>query len=70
MSRTEKHIAQVGANHGLSMLPPLKKPFRPVDVKQRFASGQTVWAAEPSLPQPTGEAFWPRLTDRAHRTAL
>jgi two-component system, cell cycle response regulator len=41
-------IARIGANHGLSMLPPLKKPFRPADVRQRFLSGQTVWAAEPA----------------------
>jgi DNA-binding response OmpR family regulator len=52
-------IAQIGANHGLSMLPPLKKPFRPADVRQRFLSGQTVWAAEPAPP----------LADRVYRAA-
>jgi two-component system cell cycle response regulator len=64
-------IAQVGARHGLSMLPPLKKPFRPAEVRQRFASGQTVWAAEPSLLQPPAAAdgSGPRLADRAYRTA-
>jgi two-component system cell cycle response regulator len=52
-------IAQIGANHGLSMLPPLKKPFRPADVRQRFLSGQTAWAAEPAPP----------LADRLYQTA-
>jgi DNA-binding response OmpR family regulator len=52
-------ISQIGANHGLSMLPPLKKPFRPADVRQRFLAGQTVWTAEPTPP----------LADRLYRTA-
>jgi two-component system, cell cycle response regulator len=56
-------IAQVGANHGLAMLPPLKKPFRPADVRQRYLSEQTVRAAAPNLPQPAGEGFWPGLPD-------
>jgi two-component system, cell cycle response regulator len=56
-------ITQVGANHGLAMLPPLKKPFRPADVRQRYLSEQTVRAAEPNLPQPPGEGFWPALAD-------
>jgi diguanylate cyclase (GGDEF)-like protein len=62
-------IAQIGANHELSMLLPLKKPFRPADVRQRFLSGQTVSAAEPSLPKPEGLGLSPRLADRAYRTA-
>jgi two-component system cell cycle response regulator len=53
-------IAQIGANHGLSMLPPMKKPFRPAEVRQRFLSGQTVWAAEASSSP---------LTDRQYQTA-
>jgi diguanylate cyclase (GGDEF)-like protein len=52
-------ISQIGANHGLSMLPPLKKPFRPADVRQRFLAGQTVWTAEPTPP----------LADRLYQTA-
>ncbi|MGA3138367.1 MAG: diguanylate cyclase [Xanthobacteraceae bacterium] len=52
-------IAQIGANHGLAMLPPLKKPFRPADVRQRFLAGQTVWTAEPTPP----------LADRVYQTA-
>ena len=52
-------IAQIGANHGLAMLPPLKKPFRPADVRQRFLTGQTVWTAEPTPP----------LADRVYQTA-
>jgi DNA-binding response OmpR family regulator len=56
-------LAQVGANHGLAMLPPLKKPFRPADVRQRYLSERTVRAAEPNLPQPAGEGFWPGLAD-------
>ena len=62
-------IAQVGANHGLSMLPPLKKPFRPADVRQRYLSGQTVRVAEPNLPRPAGEGFWPALADRHYQAA-
>jgi len=53
-------IARIGAHHGLSMLPPLKKPFRPADVRQRFLSGQTVWAAEPAPPP---------FADRLYQTA-
>jgi two-component system, cell cycle response regulator len=34
---TLKNITQIGEKHGLAMLPPLKKPFRPGDVKQRLA---------------------------------
>jgi EAL domain-containing protein (putative c-di-GMP-specific phosphodiesterase class I)/FixJ family two-component response regulator len=34
---TLKEITQIGEKHGLVMLPPLKKPFRPADVKQRLA---------------------------------
>jgi diguanylate cyclase (GGDEF)-like protein len=52
-------IARIGANHGLAMLPPLKKPFRPADVRQHFLLGQTVWAAEPAPP----------LADRLYQTA-
>lgn len=62
-------IAQVGANHGLAMLPPLKKPFRPADVRQRYLSEQTVRAAEPNLPQPAGEGFWPGLADLPYQAA-
>jgi len=62
-------IAQVGANHRLSMLPPLKKPFRPAEVRQRYLSEQTVRAAEPNLPQPPGEGSWPGLADRHRQTA-
>jgi two-component system, cell cycle response regulator len=54
-------IARIGANHGLSMLPPLKKPFRSADVRQRFLSGQTVWAAEPAPPP---------FADRVYQTAF
>ena len=35
---TLNEITQIGEKHGLVMLPPLKKPFRPADVKQRLAS--------------------------------
>lgn len=62
-------IAQIGANHGLSMLPPLKKPFRPADVRQRYLSEQTVRAAEPNLPQPAGEEFWPAPADLDYKAA-
>jgi diguanylate cyclase (GGDEF)-like protein len=62
-------IAQIGANHGLSMLLPLKKPFRPADVKQRFLSGQAVSAAEPGLPKPESIGLSPRLADLQYRTA-
>jgi two-component system, cell cycle response regulator len=62
-------IAQVGANHGLAMLPPLKKPFRPADVRQRYLAEQTVRAAEPNLPQPAGEGFWPDLAALHYQAA-
>jgi two-component system cell cycle response regulator len=35
---TLNEITQIGEKHGLVMLPPLKKPFRPADVKRRLAS--------------------------------
>lgn len=31
-------IAQIGKKYGLAMLPPLKKPFRPADIRQRLTS--------------------------------
>jgi hypothetical protein len=62
-------IAQIGANHGLSTLLPLKKPFRPADVRQRFLSGQTVCAAEPGLPKLESAGLPPRFIDRQYRTA-
>lgn len=37
---TLNEIAQIGKNHGLLMLPPLKKPFRPADIRQRLSGGQ------------------------------
>jgi two-component system cell cycle response regulator len=33
---TLNEITQIGEKHGLRMLPPLKKPFRPADVRQRL----------------------------------
>lgn len=33
---TLNEITQIGEKHGLAMLPPLKKPFRPADVRQRL----------------------------------
>jgi two-component system, cell cycle response regulator len=41
-------IRQIGEKHGLAMLPPLKKPFRPADVKQRLAS-YVAGAAQPAV---------------------
>jgi diguanylate cyclase (GGDEF)-like protein len=35
---TLNEIAQIGNRHGLTMLPPLRKPFRPRDLKQRLAA--------------------------------
>jgi len=35
---TLNEITQIGEKHGLAMLPPLKKPFRPADIRQRLAS--------------------------------
>jgi diguanylate cyclase (GGDEF)-like protein len=34
---TLNEIRQIGEKRGLAMLPPLKKPFRPADVRQRLA---------------------------------
>ena len=38
---TLNEIARIGARRGLSMLAPLRKPFRPDDLKQRLAAHQT-----------------------------
>jgi EAL domain-containing protein (putative c-di-GMP-specific phosphodiesterase class I)/CheY-like chemotaxis protein len=38
---TLKEITQIGEKRGLAMLPPLKKPFRPADIKQRLSSNAT-----------------------------
>ena|GEM_PF-124895 len=38
---TLNEITQIGEKHGLIMLSPLKKPFRPGDVRQRLASQVT-----------------------------
>jgi CheY-like chemotaxis protein len=62
-------VAQIGANHGLAMLPPLKKPFRPAEVRQRYLSGQTVCAAEPNLPHLPDGGFGPGLVDRHYKKA-
>ena len=45
---TLNEITQIGEKHGLTMLPPLKKPFRPADVKQRLASHAAADVARPS----------------------
>jgi two-component system cell cycle response regulator len=49
---TLDEIAQIGARHGLTMLPPLRKPFRPHDLKQRLATqaGQTSLAPKEVAP--------------------
>jgi two-component system, cell cycle response regulator len=36
---TLNEITQIGERHGLRMLPPLKKPFRPADIRQRLSAG-------------------------------
>ena len=36
---TLNEITQIGEKHGLKMLPPLKKPFRPADLRQRLSTG-------------------------------
>jgi len=35
---TLNEMTRIGERHGLAMLPPLRKPFRPADVKQRLTS--------------------------------
>ncbi len=37
---TLAEIAQIGERHGLRMLTPLRKPFRPADLRQRLAAPQ------------------------------
>jgi EAL domain-containing protein (putative c-di-GMP-specific phosphodiesterase class I)/FixJ family two-component response regulator len=34
---TLQEITRIGQKHGLAMLPPLKKPFRPADLKERLS---------------------------------
>jgi two-component system cell cycle response regulator len=43
---TLNEITEIGEKHGLKMLPPLKKPFRPADIKRRLSAG----FAEPAAP--------------------
>jgi EAL domain-containing protein (putative c-di-GMP-specific phosphodiesterase class I) len=38
---TLNEITQIGEKRGLAMLPPLKKPFRSADIKQRLSSNTT-----------------------------
>ncbi|HEY6256838.1 MAG TPA: EAL domain-containing protein [Xanthobacteraceae bacterium] len=52
-------IAQIGERHGLAMLKPLRKPFRPADLKQRLAVAQNdarsaaaEQSADPKTPAP------------------
>jgi EAL domain-containing protein (putative c-di-GMP-specific phosphodiesterase class I) len=55
---TLNEIAQIGKKHGLLMLPPLKKSFRPADIRQRLSGDQTA-DAPPSKggdPQTTEQA--------------
>ena len=47
---TLNEITRIGEKHGLKMLPPLKKPFRPADLKQRLSTGQAANAALPAPP--------------------
>jgi two-component system, cell cycle response regulator len=48
---TLNEITQIGEKHGLTMLPPLKKPFRPADLRQRLSSH-----SGSAAPAKTGEA--------------
>ena len=43
---TLDEIAQIGKRHGLAMLPPLKKPFRAGDLKNRLAALDQVAAVD------------------------
>jgi two-component system, cell cycle response regulator len=45
---TLNEITQIGDRHGLKMLPPLKKPFRPSEIKRRLAN-EVVTIGQPSL---------------------
>jgi len=46
---TLNEITEIGKKRGLLMLPPLKKPFRPADIKQRFSSNETADGARTKL---------------------
>jgi len=48
---TLREITAIGEKHGLTMLPPLKKPFRPADLRQRLSSH-----SGGAAPAKTGEA--------------
>jgi two-component system, cell cycle response regulator len=66
-------IAHIGERHGLRMLTPLRKPFRPADLRQRLAAPQrdTRPAAVEPLPDcktPEGAPF--RLVDALHNNWL
>jgi diguanylate cyclase (GGDEF)-like protein len=58
---TLREIAQIGEKHGLLMLPPLKKPFRPADVKQRLQSNAAN-AVHASSPETRRSADAPKKT--------
>jgi two-component system cell cycle response regulator len=54
-------IAQIGERHGLKMLTPLRKPFRPADLKQRLTAPPDITRAaiaehRPDLKAPKGIA--------------
>lgn len=57
---TLQEITRIGEKHGLAMLPPLKKPFRPAELRQRL-SPDAAGAEPPKTPavrrdsDPTGE---------------
>jgi EAL domain-containing protein (putative c-di-GMP-specific phosphodiesterase class I)/FixJ family two-component response regulator len=48
-------VTRIGEKHGLAMLPPLKKPFRPADVRERL-SVHVTGAARPKPPRTAAAA--------------
>jgi two-component system cell cycle response regulator len=52
---TLNEITQIGEKHGLIMLPPLKKPFRPADVRQRLQDNAAD-AAKPKVREARNES--------------
>jgi EAL domain-containing protein (putative c-di-GMP-specific phosphodiesterase class I)/CheY-like chemotaxis protein len=56
---TLEEINQIGVRHGLAMLPVLRKPFRPADIKERLLALPAAKPEETASPAgaPNGEKF-------------
>ncbi len=56
---TLNEITRIGERHGLTMLPPLKKPFRPADIRRRLSS-HVPETARPAVHGPKSDGEKPK----------